>query len=59
MAGQRLLGIKGYGSAISVGVRNTGDAGFEAHAWLCAGDAIVLGDAGGEVGEYRPLLGAG
>ena len=59
MAGQRLLAIKGYGSSISVGVRNAGEAGFEAHAWLCAGDAIVIGDAGGEVERYRPLLGAG
>lgn len=59
MAGQRLLAIKGYGSSISVGVRGAGAAGFEAHAWLCAGDSIVLGDAGGEVSQYRPLLGAG
>lgn len=58
MAGQRLLRMKGHGSAISVGVRNSGNAGFEAHAWLCAGDAIILGDAGGEVDQYRPLLGA-
>lgn len=57
MAGQRLLRMKGHGSAISVGVRNSGDAGFEAHAWLCAGDAVILGDSGGEVQQYHPLLG--
>lgn len=58
MAGQRLLRMKGHGSAISVGVRTSGDAGFEAHAWLRAGDAIILGDGAGEVEQYRPLLGA-
>lgn len=59
MAGQQLLHMKGHGSAISVGVRHSGDAGFEAHAWLCVGDAIILGDAGGAVALYRPLLGIG
>lgn len=57
MAGQRLLRMKGHGSAISVGIRNSGETGFEAHAWLCAGDAIVLGDSAGEVQQYHPLLG--
>jgi hypothetical protein len=57
MAGQQLLHMKGHGSAISVGVRGGGDTGFEAHAWLCVGDTIILGDAGGEVAQFRPLLG--
>ncbi|MET0587834.1 MAG: lasso peptide biosynthesis B2 protein [Novosphingobium sp.] len=57
MAGQRLLHMKGHGSAISVGIRSDGETGFEAHAWLCAGDAIILGDSAGEVQQYRPLLG--
>jgi hypothetical protein len=58
MAGQQLLHMKGHGSAISVGVRGGGDTGLEAHAWLCVGDIVILGDAGGEVAKYRPLLGA-
>ena len=57
MAGQRLLRVKGHGSSISVGIRNSGETGLEAHAWLCAGDAIVIGDSAGEVARYRPILG--
>jgi hypothetical protein len=57
MAGRRLLALKGYGSRIFVGVRSSSDAGLEAHAWLCAGDAVVLGNASGEVREYLPLIG--
>jgi hypothetical protein len=57
MAGRRLLALKGYGARIFVGVRSGGDTGLEAHAWLCAGDAIVLGDGSDQVREYLPLIG--
>lgn len=57
IAGQRLLAMKGYGSEIRVGVRASNDAGFEAHAWLKAGETVVLGGTATELGQYRPLIG--
>lgn len=58
IAGQRLLAMKGYGSEIRVGVCNSGDTGFEAHAWLKVGDTIVLGGTSSELGRFSPLIGA-
>lgn len=58
MTGQRLLALKGYGSEIRVGVRSGTDAGFEAHAWLRAGDAVILGASAGEPEQFRPIIGA-
>jgi hypothetical protein len=58
IAGQRLLAMKGFGSEIRVGVRNSREAGFEAHAWLAVDDAVILGGTSDEVGGYIPLIGA-
>lgn len=58
IAGQRLLAMKGYGSEIRVGVCNSGETGFEAHAWLKAGDTVVLGGTSSELGRFSPLIGA-
>lgn len=57
MAGQQLLAMKGYGSEIRVGVRSSGDAGFEAHAWLATGDTVILGGTPSELARFSALIG--
>lgn len=46
MSGQRLLNRRGYAATLVLGVRPDGGVGddpFGAHAWLRAGDQVVIG----------------
>lgn len=58
MAARKLLALKGYSSAIRVGVRASEGASFEAHAWLVSGDRIVVGGSEAEVAGYAAIVGA-
>ncbi len=53
LAGQVLLARSGYDSRLEIGVAKTGEAGFEAHAWLICANRIVIGGQG--VDKYVPL----
>ncbi len=52
LAAQRWLARHGVGSEIVLGARKTGEDGIDAHAWLKAGDRIVVG---GDVDGYQPF----
>lgn len=52
LAAQRWLERQGIGSTIHIGVRSDGDRSLDAHAWLTAGDRVVVG---GDVGQYARL----
>lgn len=52
IAAQRWLAREGIGSTIHVGVDCNGDRPLDAHAWLTAGDWVVVG---GDVGRYARL----
>ena len=43
LAAQRWLSRRGIASEIVLGARKAGDSGIDAHAWLKAGDRIVVG----------------
>ena len=52
LAGEHWLRRRGIASQIVIGVKNDGPAPLDAHAWLEAGDRIVIG---GEIAAYIPL----
>jgi len=52
LAAQRWLARHGVASEIVLGARKTGEDGIDAHAWLKAGDRIVVG---GDVDGYQPF----
>jgi hypothetical protein len=52
LAAQRWLARRGIGSEIVLGARKAGDKGIDAHAWLKAGDRIVVG---GDPAGYQPF----
>ena len=43
LAGQILFATCHHPTTLHIGVRNTPDAGFEAHAWLTLNSTILLG----------------
>lgn len=53
LAGQEWLAARGIASRIVIGVENTEETGFGAHAWLAHGDSVVLG---GSVSKFSVLL---
>jgi hypothetical protein len=52
LAAQRWLARHGIASEIVLGARRAGDKGIDAHAWLKAGDRIVVG---GDPASYQPF----
>jgi transglutaminase superfamily protein len=48
-----MLGRRGLDSTIRLGVAKDADGNLQAHAWLCAGDAILTG--GAQVRRFEPL----
>lgn len=54
LAGQILFARHGRKTSLHLGVCNSADAGFEAHAWLCLDGAIVLGYLP-DMNRYREL----
>jgi len=52
LAAQHWLGRRGIASEIVLGARKTGDKRIDAHAWLKAGDRIVVG---GDPSGYQPF----
>ena len=56
LAAQRWLRQEGVETSLRLGVRGTGEAVIDAHAWLEAGERIVVG---GDVSAYRPFTPTG
>ena len=52
---QYLMGRAGHGAEVHIGVAKDAARGFEAHAWVEHGGAVVLGDDG-ELERYAPVL---
>lgn len=53
LGAQRLLAFHGLNSDLHIGVANSAEAGFQAHAWLeCGGDVLL----GRSATSYTPLL---
>ena len=52
LAAQRWLARRGIASEIVLGARKAGDKGIDAHAWLKAGDRVVVG---GDPAGYQPF----
>lgn len=52
LAARRWLERRGIGSRLRIGVRKDQSASLAAHAWLRAGDRIVVG---GDVADFTPL----
>ena len=44
MATKMLLALQGYSSWIRIGVRRGDNGAIQAHAWVLAGDKVVVGD---------------
>lgn len=55
LAGHVLLGRKGVGTDLRIGVARDADGTFKAHAWLEKDDRIVLGELGVELQQYTPF----
>lgn len=53
LAAQTMLQRRNVSSTIVIGTAKHPDGRFEAHAWLCCGDEIVLG---GDIARFEPLL---
>ena len=56
MATKALLSLQGYSSFIRVGVRKGEGGVIQAHAWVLSGDDIVIGDEGGGLDSFSPLI---
>jgi len=52
---QYLMTLAGREAEVHIGVAKDSARGFEAHAWVEHGGAVILGDDG-ELGRYRPIL---
>lgn len=59
LAAQFLLAMKGYRSAIRIGVVGSGGGGLDAHAWLISGDRIVIGAANHDLARYATIADLG
>ena len=55
LALQYLMSRAGRGAEVHIGVAKDAERGFEAHAWVEHGGAIILGD-NGELGRYASML---
>jgi hypothetical protein len=53
LAGQHWLRSEGIASEIVVGTARNSAGSFEAHAWLCRGEQVILG---GDISRFTPLL---
>ena len=54
IAGQDWLAAHGIAGEIRIGVERPEDAGFGAHAWLVAGEKVILG---GDISRYEAIFG--
>jgi len=52
---QYLMTLAGHDAEVHIGVAKDAARGFEAHAWVEHGGAILLGDDG-DLGRYAPML---
>jgi hypothetical protein len=55
LAGQFILGMRGYASAIRIGVKRGEGQHISAHAWLISGGRIVLGGGACDVARFTHL----
>jgi hypothetical protein len=56
LAVQYLLGRNGDASVIRVGVANSPDRGFEAHAWVIKDGRVLIGGDNEEVARFTPIV---
>ena len=56
LALQYLLGRHGYASVIRVGVANSSDQGFEAHAWVIREGRVLIGGDNEELARFTPIV---
>lgn len=54
-AGRAMFAWRGYAVTMRVGVRQAGEGQMAAHAWLLAGDQVILGASVEEFQQYRPI----
>ena len=52
---QYLMTLAGHDAEVHIGVAKDAARGFQAHAWVEHGGAILLGDDG-DLGRYAPML---
>jgi len=50
-----LLGLKGHAVTMRVGVRDSGGGVLAAHAWLIAGEHVILGTEASDFQQFRPI----
>ncbi len=55
LAGQYLLALRGKASTVRLSLDQREPAGFHAHAWLIAGDVLVLGGSSADYAGHAPL----
>ncbi len=55
LAANTLLSLQGYASVIRIGVRRGDTGAIQAHAWLLAGDRVVVGDDGERLESFSTL----
>jgi hypothetical protein len=51
-----LLGRHGYPSMVRVGVANSPDKGFEAHAWVIRDGVVLIGGDTEELTRFTPIV---
>lgn len=51
-----IIGLKGYGVTMRVGVRESGSGTIAAHAWLMSGDQVIIGDQAEHFQRYRKIV---
>lgn len=59
MTAHTLLAVQGYASIIRIGVRRGENGAIQAHAWVLADDAVVIGDDGERLESFAPLTDLG
>lgn len=56
LSGQLILARRGKSSQVRIGVARDDQGRFVAHAWLIAGDRVVLGGAEENIRRFTPLI---
>lgn len=50
-----LLGLKGHAVTMRIGVRDAGGGVLAAHAWVMAGEQVILGTEANDFDHFRPI----
>ena len=52
---QMILALRGYASEVKIGVRQSADGAFEAHAWLMSGMFVATGGTPADLANFTAL----